>query len=243
MFSYLNPTATSSTSSSQPTDVTALKRGMLAIPSTSVRSSSRKRRGKTQLITSKSFNIVASRPNAQIRNPTLVYPAMLSYTISSVYTTSTVAPTLAALSFALSAFAEYTDYTGLFDQYRFDDIEVWLEPQPSQSTAIANTGQYVTAVDLDDVAAPGSYNAAISRQNALVTGGEAGHYHRWLPHMAVAVYSGAFTSFANEEAGWIDCGSPNVQHYGIKLAFLTTSVAVAYNLSVRAKISFRSAGI
>lgn len=61
--------------------------------------------------------------------------------------------------------------------------------------------------------------------------------------MAVAVYSGAFTSFANAPSSWIDSGSPNVQHYGLKAAVTATAAVQTYNLQVRARVSFRQPGL
>lgn len=197
---------------------------------------------KTELI-SKSFNTVANRPSMAPAIKNRPFSTYLSYTISSAYASTTVTTAVAGLAFTLAGFAQYTEYTSLFDQYRFDMLELHFEPQQSQSTVVANTGQYVTCIDLDDASTPGSYNSVLAHSTALVTEGFTGHYHRWEPHMAVAVYSGAFTSFANAPANWIDVGSPNVQHYGLKLAILPTSAVITYNVSIRAKISFRQAGI
>jgi len=62
--------------------------------------------------------------------------------------------------------------------------------------------------------------------------------------MAVAAFSGAFTSYSNVPAGWIDSASPGVQHYGLKLYFESTPFGViSYEYSVRAKVSFRGPGI
>lgn len=61
--------------------------------------------------------------------------------------------------------------------------------------------------------------------------------------MAVAVYSGAFTSFSNAPAGWIDAASPGVQMYGIKTAMTTSTAIIGYTINIKAIVSFRSPGI
>jgi len=61
--------------------------------------------------------------------------------------------------------------------------------------------------------------------------------------MAVAAYSGAFTSYSNLVGGWIDSASPAVQHYGIKLATPIATGSIAYTMTARAVVSFRSPGI
>jgi len=188
-------------------------------------------------ICSKTFNELAARPVPR-NGLSLEQGITLEMTYEgSLFTSSVTVPVGAAAAVVLSSFTGATALTSVFDQYRFDQIEVWLEPVAAQGTTVF--GNLITAVDLDDVTVPAS--AAIAdRQGAIQGYGGAGRYHKWKPHMAVAVYSGAFTSFANETAGWIDSASPNVQHYGFKTYALTTPVAITYNITVRAVLSFRA---
>jgi hypothetical protein len=130
----------------------------------------------------------------------------------------------------------------MFDQYKIEQLEIWLTPD----TTVTNLSRTMiaSAIDLDDAATPTSFLTVSDKQGSLVTSGQAGHYHKWKPHMATAVYSGAFTSFANEPAGWIDSGSPNVQHYGVKSATSgADGVVVRYSLEVRGVLSFRSPSV
>jgi hypothetical protein len=239
MLSYLTSTQTSSPSAQMDLKEAKFKLQAVAMSP----SISKSRKGKTRTIISKAFNTVATRPSTKVAVPINTFSTYLSYTISGAYATTTVTTAVAGLAFTLAGFAQYTEYTSLFDQYKIDEIELWFEPQNSQSTVYANTGQYVTAIDLDDASTPGSYNSVLARSTSLVTEGQTAHYHKWQPHMAVAVYSGAFTSFENVPADWLDVGSPNVQHYGFKFAALPTSAVISYNVSIRARISFRQAGI
>lgn len=158
-------------------------------------------------------------------------------------TSSVTVPVYSSEVFQLNKFSGYSQYTGLFDQYRFNEIEVWIEPTTSPSTASADVGTCVTAIDLDDTNVPTSVASVEDKQTALSTGGFSGHYHRWKPHMALAAYSGAFTSYDNAPANWIDSASPAVQHYGIKIAVTNTGSVVPYRISVRASVSFRQPGL
>jgi len=244
MFSYLNPQPT--TSSSPLTETEARSR-LIALPSAMVRGqrrTNRKGRGRnSRAITSKAYNAVASRPISQIVVRPQIYTATARATFASFLSTSTVAVITTATSFYTTQFSQFSEYLGLFDQYRFDEIEVWIEPIQSQSVTSTNTGEYATSVDLDDANQPSNYAAVEGRQNSIVTTGLAGHYHKWVPHMAVAAYSGTFTSFSNADPEWIDSGSPSVQHYGIKMATNPTAAVMVYCLTVRAKVSFRNSGI
>jgi len=165
----------------------------------------------------------------------------LSATTFAVSTSLTV-PVYFGMAFGLSSFNSYTSYTTCFDQYKIDEIEVWVE-SANQNNTIA-TCRLATAVDLDNSAAPSSYGDVTDFQGALISNCMGGHYHRFVPHLAIAEYAGAFTSYGNIPPTWIDCASPGVEHYGLKLA--TDAVdGVVRNLYVnyRAKISFRASAV
>jgi hypothetical protein len=269
MFSLMTSTPQSSVSAPSLADLEKFKREMTAVPSgqlaitqlhrdiggsySDYRNGKKKRSAVRNLSGSssssscpsinKAFNTVATRPGYGLKARIPQLSTIMSYTSTALYSTSTITTVVAGTAFVLTNFAEYANYIALFDQYRFDELEIWLEPQSSQSTVFSNMGQMATTIDLDDANTPSSYNSVVGRQQVVITDGGVGHYHRWKPHMAVAVYSGAFTSFQNAPADWIDCASSSVQHYGLKFSSLPTSAVINYNLTVRGKLSFRSAGI
>lgn len=159
-------------------------------------------------------------------------------------TSSTLSATLGSIISSLSNYAGYASYTGLFDQYRFDQLEVWINPAVSVATPdFPEQGTWVTAVDLDDSSSPGSYQAVSMAQGAMQTSVLACHYHKWVPAIDMAAYSGAFTSYANLTGQWVDCSSPGVNQYGIKYAISTTTRAIAFNFILRARVSFRGIAI
>jgi len=243
MMSYLS---SSSTPSQLAPDLSKVRKDLVALPSSRSNANSRNSRARKsalEAIVSKSYNTVASRPLRRVLNTNQIYHANMRGEIVAAFSSSTVANTYYALQFAVSNFASSSEYLGLFDQYKFAELEIWIEPQISQSTVMTNIGELHSCVDLDDASTPTSISTVEGKQNSLLTGTFDGHYHRWKPHSAVAIYSGAFTSFASEPAQWIDSGSPNVQHYGIKVATAATSVVVNFNIHYRARIMFRQAGI
>jgi len=159
---------------------------------------------------------------------------------SSVFTTSVAVPVYSGSAFSISNFST-AGPLGVFDQYRIEQFEIWLEPRAAQGTTVF--GQLGTCIDLDDATAPTTQGQVSDRIGALAGLGSSGRYHKWKPHMAVAVYSGAFTSFANEAASWIDSASSGVLHYGFKTEAAATPVAIPYDLTIRAVISFRAPDI
>lgn len=192
-------------------------------------------------VVAKMFNPVATRPYPALVSLEQGLTVTLNQTVGLVISSTTL-PVYASSAFNLSQFGSASQYTSLFDQYRFEEIEVWIEPL-NDSTAVSSTA-FVSAIDLDDATTPASFQEVADRQGSLSGTTLSGHYHRWKPHMAVALYSGVFTSFGNEVADWIDVGSPSVQHYGLKVAtFGPDGIARTLQMTYRARISFRGPAI
>lgn len=189
----------------------------------------------------KNYNIVGPRPRLRKTRPMNQIQAILGV-VDNLVTTSTSIPVYASFYVSLAAFAGYSQYTGCFDQYRIDELEVWVEPNTAANgTTVFST--IATCIDYDDSTNPTSIGMVEDHQYSMATNGAVGHYYRFQPHMAVAAYSGTFTSYVNEPFGWIDSNSPSVQGYGVKFAAAATPVAITYTITARAAISFRQPGI
>jgi len=146
--------------------------------------------------------------------------------------------------FTIQLSAQVNDYASLisvFDQYRCIRCQLWMVPRvgPAQISATANVGLATSIVDYDDASAP-TYAQLLEYRNALTAPGAQGHYRDWKPHIAMATYAGAFTSFANVEDMWIDCASSGVYYYGFKAGFEATDAAYVYDLIVRTTWEFRN---
>lgn len=229
----------------------AAKRSLVAVPSSSVGRVNNfkkhvgkgKGKGKTGInqSISKSYFQNGGRPGILKSIGIPAITTMLNFDTTFI-TTSTTVPTYGALFFRLSYFDNYAQYTSLFDQYMFHEVEVWIEN--TKTSAVVTQSKYVTCLDHDDANTPSSYNQVADRVSSLQTDNLCAHYHRFVPHMAIAAYSGTFVSFTNEPPTWIDSASPDVQHYGLKGASVATPDSVmTYNLFCRARLSFRATGI
>jgi len=163
---------------------------------------------------------------------------------TDAFNTSATVPTYNAQYFTLAQnVPNYASYTSVFDEYKIDFVEVWVTPPGLAPVASTVRGQYSTAVDYDDSNTPSTIATVSDKQNSLTTTIDSAHYHKWVPRFAVGAYSGTFASYASE-TGWIDCGSPNVQHYGLKTAFSPTAGGIEYiQFALRLTVSFRSPGI
>lgn len=152
--------------------------------------------------------------------------------------------------FTLADVPGSTEFTSLFDQYRINKVVMRFMPminvnnvQPVAGASVTNPGLMGTVIDHDDV-------------STLATITDYEQYQTWKcqpaislrthtrvirPRIAVGAYAGAFTSYANTK-GWIDCGSPNVQHYGLKFymdAYGNANAAQTYQVMATYYLSFR----
>lgn len=168
-----------------------------------------------------------------------VYRTQQIYDFGTVLTSSNVGPVFGGQNFQFSQLPQSASWTGVFDQYMIESIEVWL--QVNQTNNGGHTGWLYSAVDYDSGAAPATLVAMQSYQNAKQTSFITGHYHAFKPHIAVAAYQGAFSGYANKPSGWIDSNSPNVQHYGLVFGVSTTTDnGITFNLQMRQHLAFRN---
>jgi hypothetical protein len=230
-------------------ELKATLRSLSAVPqglvkSMGARHQTRARKGKGKVAkigatVNRYYNEIASRPVPR-NGISLAQAIQVEFNISSLFFTTNAA----GLGVGNGLYATINGFSGasaclsVFDQYRIDQLEFWLDPIAAMGSTVF--GSIVSAIDLDDAASVTGASQVQDHPGALEAIGGAGHYHKWKPHMAVAVYSGAFTSFANEPAGWIDSASPAVQHYGVKAFSIGFNAAIAYNYTLRAVVSFRA---
>jgi len=170
----------------------------------------------------------------------------LPYNIVQTLNTTTLSSSTIGTAFGISntTFAlldQNVQLGAVFDQYRIAMVEVRYVPNSSLNTAPGSTyGILATVVYYDDSSNLPSYAAALDYSNCLETEGYKDHKHVYVPHIAVAAYSGVFTSFANETAPWLDCSSNGVLHYGTKAAWTQTTNATTYNILQRVWFQFRN---
>jgi len=122
-------------------------------------------------------------------------------------------------SFQLSDLDAYTEFTNLFDQYRIHMIRMRFRPRFNFAAVVSTTDimpRLYTVIDYND-ANPITGVAQLRQYQTLKeTNFDADHVRCFKPKVAVAAYSAAFTSYMSVTGGWIDTGSPAVQHYGLK---------------------------
>jgi len=131
-------------------------------------------------------------------------------------TPSVTLETFTSYTFILSNLPDSTEFTSLFDQYRIMQVRVIFSPLFTDTSATVAYPPIYTAIDYDDT---NSVTGSQINEYDSVQFNTTGIYFERVfnPRVALAAYSGAFTSFGQPKAGfWIDCASPGVIHYGLK---------------------------
>jgi len=126
--------------------------------------------------------------------------------------------------YGLGGLNNYTEFSDLFDQYRIVWIKwklIWNHPNDTMNTSGAqSTGVPIlyTIKDTNDGTCYSSLPLMAENEtfeSYLLTKPVVKSFR---PKCAQAVYSGAFTSYAEQGMPWIDSNSTTVQYYGIKWA-------------------------
>jgi hypothetical protein len=155
-------------------------------------------------------------------------------------TTSNAVPQFFARAFTYNDVQQVASFQALFDQYRINEIELWISPINNTATIATSGPTWYSVIDYDDATAPSSLAALQQYTNVITTPLNNGHYIRFRPHVANALYGGAFTAFGNIAAPWIDSASPGVQHYGFKMGTNITPTVVNFNMQIRMHFSTRN---
>ncbi len=175
-----------------------------------------------------------SSPSADVASFKLVDPSVTCSATALAYTTN-------ALSFAIDAVPNVSEFGALFDQYKIDAIKVDFEYLNSSesitnSTMPGASGSYLSQCTLlmyednDDVTAPAATNAGwqslyeVGRAKRKVFPAKDNKLSITIkpkPQMGVLAYSDttSLTGRALGGDGWIDGATANpVLHYGLKYA-------------------------
>jgi len=169
-----------------------------------------------------------------------IYQVMSTSLFSSYLASSATVPVFKALSLSIGGAGPNTAYLAAFDQYRLDMAEVIFRPRVDVAVSAAfNSGNLATTIDFDDATTPTTFNSVCERPLAVMSRGDEVQKRTWRPRMAVAAYSGVFTSFANMADQWCDVASTGIQFYGLKMAWTATDAVYQYDATVRCLWSFR----
>lgn len=160
----------------------------------------------------------------------------------SVISSSATVATFSSVTLRLDAIDQYTEFTSLFDQFRFTRVEVWFIPR---TTAVQITDQQcgllTTVIDLDDATVLATMAEAYAYSTAQTAPGITGQYRSFTPayETTVAVTGGGFTGEAIGD-GWVDCNSPSTLWHGVKTAWTVAGAIYSMDVMARVHMEFRT---
>jgi len=148
-------------------------------------------------------------------------------------------PNFGAIAFNWNDLGQVSSFQNIFDQYRIDEVEVWLfSPQTTSTSPASNNAMFYSVVDYDDANVPSSFAALQQYTNVNVSTLNDGHYLRFVPHLGITAGAGA--GVGNVRRLWLDSANSNVPHFGVKYGVpalpasgLTMNYWVRYHFSCR----------
>lgn len=155
---------------------------------------------------------------------------------------STILDTFGGVRFRLVDVPNVTEFTNLFDQYKIDGVKIHFLPRGNTAEVGTNQGivKFFSAIDYDDITAPGSINDILQYENVKTTRSTQDHSRYIKPKVAGLAYQTAVGNAYMPKRGWIDCANTTVEHYGIKWALQqlpagsqTFDIKVDYYLSFK----------
>ncbi len=145
---------------------------------------------------------------------------------------------------SLQDFAEYTDFTGLFQQYKINKARIDFIPSGNQAEAVvAGTngyypGVFQSIIDRDDNITPAFESEMDTSPTLKKTMGTRIHSRTWRPSMLREIYNGEeATAFEVASARWLSTAFPEVPHYGLKI--YCPAPQIALGLSAAASYTVR----
>lgn len=178
-------------------------------------------------------------------------PKVTEYTVVKGTQTDTLVATATASQNPTYYFAltNFNVTSGFYDQYKIEAIRFTITPQNNAIGLFTNSTNTMVplycVIDYDDAGTLTTANAAKAYSTCIVLNPGESCERTFKPHMALAAYSGAFTSYANSAPMWLDAASNSVQHYGVKLFIPGTTAAQtqnqAWDITIEAFIAFKKA--
>lgn len=122
-------------------------------------------------------------------------------------------------TYKLSNLPNYTEFTALFDSYKIDKIKqtfIYSHNMSYQGQTYNGLPLIGIVRDEDDVTSLSTVADYTQYESFKLKRLDKIFSITTVPHMALATYSGAFTSYTDTKPMWLDCNSSGVEHYGFK---------------------------
>lgn len=147
-----------------------------------------------------------------------------------------------AISVALSSLPNAASFEVIFDKYRIRQVRVKFLPFATEAVVTSGTtaGPLYTVFDYDDATLT-AISQLVQYDNLKMSPIGTFFERTFTPKVAIAAYSGAFTSFGQAPSTqWIDVASPGVIYYGLKGAVPGSTIGstILWNTVVTLELEF-----
>lgn len=151
-----------------------------------------------------------------------------------------------ALNFQLNNLVNASEFTSLYDQYCIKAIKIEFIPRCTEATPNNPNliGNLWSVIDRDDSAAPASVDTLLQYQNLKRTQHTQVHTRYFVPSIRDTIYNtGTTMTYAEKKNQWIDAGTPDAEHYGIKIwsdGLPTGAPAISYDIVTKFYLAFKN---
>lgn len=153
-----------------------------------------------------------------------------------------------AINFQFANVPAATDFTGLYDQYCIKGVKMTFIPRitgtvVTDATSVAAVGSLWTCIDYDDDSTPPNLATLLQYQNLKRTRVGAVHSRYLVPKSNSQVSATVGNAPAPKAKVWLDVGSTNVPHYGLKLWYDSTAVGtptITYDATIKYYLAFKN---
>lgn len=179
-----------------------------------------------------------------VRQP-VQYFTRTQYQTAQVTITPGAAAFGQAIDFQLNRVPNYTEFTGLYDQYCIKGVKVTLIPRFTElSLGAAQIGNVWSVLDYDDNATPATVSQLLQYQNLKRTQMNKIHSRYLKPAISQATFAPAgVVAYTVAKNKWIDVTYDTTTHFGVKLWFdgiPAASSPVIFDATVKYYLAFKN---
>lgn len=204
-----------------------------------------------QTISGDTVRYTSHAPSIPKRIHGAIYPYIRKANFTQILSSNT-APVFGAFAFKLSDFPNYTEFTGLYDQYRVVKVDVQflaltigITNTNSAGSIVITCPRFLTVLDYDDSTAPSAMDDLRQYNNCIAVNGSESFIRSFTPaSLELGYISGIANSYAPVYKKWHDLSGSNIPHYGIKYGLDNTPIAgpnsaFGYNVECTIHLEFR----
>lgn len=157
----------------------------------------------------------------------------------------TAVSTFGSFSFTLDSLPNYTEFTNLYDEYMIRKVKIMFLPigatQQITDIITASIPHIAYVIDQDDASAPATMNDLMQYPTVKYVKANRRFAITVSPRFSQNVYISGISTGYGSRRGFLDCGNPNIPHFGVKYGLYNSNTAnlCGYQVHVTYFLAFR----